>query len=96
MFEKVFTRFTLRVRPAQHQGHPVPHECSSACHVFMLDKKLLQIVPLQDQLELIRKSPVYGGFELVTLPWRPDMIASAIRDLSNPIDAIVLPDDFVR
>ena len=39
---------------------------------------------------------MYGGFELSTLPWQPDLISSAVRDLSNPIDAIVLPDDFVR
>ncbi|XP_026191448.1 uncharacterized protein LOC113146910 [Cyclospora cayetanensis] len=50
----------------------------------------------QDQLELISKNPIYGGFELVTMPWKADLIASAIRDLTNPIDAIVIPNDFVR
>ncbi|KAL8430282.1 hypothetical protein ACSSS7_006011 [Eimeria intestinalis] len=59
-------------------------------------EKVFTRFALRDQLELISKSPEYGGFELVTLPWRPDLIASSIRDLSNPIDAIVIPDDFTR
>ncbi|KAL8270266.1 hypothetical protein Esti_005825 [Eimeria stiedai] len=59
-------------------------------------EKVFTRFALRDQLELISKSPDYGGFELVTLPWRPDLIASAIRDLSNPIDVIVIPDDFTR
>ncbi|KAL8434958.1 hypothetical protein Efla_005041 [Eimeria flavescens] len=59
-------------------------------------EKVFTKFALRDQLELISKSSTYGGFELTTLPWKPDLIASAVRDLSNPIDAIVLPDDFTR
>lgn len=51
---------------------------------------------MQKQLELIQKSPEYGGFELSTVAWRPELIIDAIRDLSNPVDVIVLPEDFTR
>ena len=50
----------------------------------------------QEQLEIIRRSEVFGGFEFLTMPWKPQAIASAIQNLTDPIDAIVLPQDFVR
>ncbi|KFG46845.1 hypothetical protein TGP89_254360 [Toxoplasma gondii p89] len=48
------------------------------------------------QLELLRENERWGGFELQTVAWTPDALIPALRNMTVPINAVVIPEGFFR
>nr|CEL65002.1 TPA: endo-1,3(4)-beta-glucanase [Neospora caninum Liverpool] len=48
------------------------------------------------QLELLREDERWGGFELQTVSWKPETMIPALRNMTVPINTVVIPEGFFR
>ncbi|PFH32649.1 hypothetical protein BESB_012610 [Besnoitia besnoiti] len=48
------------------------------------------------QLELLSTDERWGGFELQTVAWKPEAMIPALRNMTVPANAVVIPEGFFR